>query len=70
MLWFRIEGHAIPAMTSAKKKQQNHENVPFSQGKTMWKAQQEKEKSGAARKREAYITCNLSGKSKMTADIK
>ena len=42
-------------MTSAKKKQQNHENVPFSQGKTMWKAQQAKEKSGAARKREAYI---------------
>ena len=52
VLWFRIEGHATPAMTSAKKKQQNHENVPFSQGKTMWKAQQAKEKSGAARKRE------------------
>ena len=40
-------------MTSAKKKQQNHENVPFSQGETMWKAQQAKEKSGAARKRGA-----------------
>ena len=42
-------------MTSAKKKQQNHKNAPFSQRKAMWKAQQAKEKSGAARKRGAYI---------------
>ena len=42
-------------MTSAKKKQRNHENAPFSQRKAMWKAQQAKEKSGAARKRGAYI---------------